>query len=216
MKETIYTIPINDAFDKQDGSCPLCNLAAKLEADAVDYVMGAAMMEPDVRIETNRLGFCGSHFDQMLAKGSRLPLALILESHLMEHRKSLPKAKGNPADTCFVCHRVSEYMQAYLRNFYYMYDVDATFHAKLINAKLCYPHIGTLLAGAPAHLKRKPAEALRADLQQMADKRFAEITPLVTTFCRSFDHRFADEPLGEARTAVEQAISWLTGVAHGS
>lgn len=33
------------------------------------YITGAAMMEPDVRLETNRLGFCKEHFDQIIAKG---------------------------------------------------------------------------------------------------------------------------------------------------
>ena len=40
------------------------------------------MMEPDVRVETNRLGFCAEHFNQILARGSRLSVALILESLL--------------------------------------------------------------------------------------------------------------------------------------
>ena len=56
MKETIYTIPINEAFEAKCG-CPLCTLRRKLERDSVEYIMGAAMMEPDVRIETNKRGF---------------------------------------------------------------------------------------------------------------------------------------------------------------
>ena len=43
MKETIYTIPINEAFEAQCG-CPLCTLRRKLEQDSVEYIMGAAMM----------------------------------------------------------------------------------------------------------------------------------------------------------------------------
>ena len=65
MKETIYTIPINDAYDVKCG-CPICTIEKKLETESLEYIMGAAMMEPDVRLETNRLGlrqkrFCADH-----------------------------------------------------------------------------------------------------------------------------------------------------------
>ena len=90
MKETIYTIPINEAFEVKCG-CPLCTLRRKLEHDSVEYIMGAAMMEPDVRIETNRRGFCEKHYAQMLAMNGRLSLALTLESRLGEIRGYIEK-----------------------------------------------------------------------------------------------------------------------------
>ena len=61
MAETIYTIPINEAFDKAEDSerpiCPFCELYEMLEKNALETTMGAAMMEPDIRIETNKHGF---------------------------------------------------------------------------------------------------------------------------------------------------------------
>ena len=86
MAETIYTIPINEAFDKAEESerpiCPFCELYDMLENNALEAVMGAAMMEPDIRIETNKHGFCRGHFNKIYEKGNRLGLALILESHI--------------------------------------------------------------------------------------------------------------------------------------
>ncbi|MBE7064154.1 MAG: hypothetical protein E7390_10290, partial [Ruminococcaceae bacterium] len=67
MRDTIYTIPLTDVFEPKDG-CPLCRLYDILEERCVEYIMGAAMMEPDVRVETNRLGFCRHHYDMMLAR----------------------------------------------------------------------------------------------------------------------------------------------------
>ena len=59
MKESIYTIPISEAFEpKRD--CPFCTLKNELERHFVEYITGAAMMEPDVRIQTNKQGFCNS------------------------------------------------------------------------------------------------------------------------------------------------------------
>lgn len=64
MKEKIYTIPINEAFN-QDTECPLCVCERKLGNDALEYFLGSAMMDPYCRIETNRTGFCANHFAKL-------------------------------------------------------------------------------------------------------------------------------------------------------
>ncbi|HHW22928.1 MAG TPA: ABC transporter substrate-binding protein [Clostridiaceae bacterium] len=89
MKERIYTIPINEAFD-QDSECPLCICETKLEDDALRYFVGPAMMEPDCRIETNRTGFCAEHFNKLYnLQKDRLPLALVIDTHLTEQIEKL-------------------------------------------------------------------------------------------------------------------------------
>lgn len=89
MKERIYTIPINEAFD-QDSECPLCICETKLENDALEYYVGPAMMEPDCRIETNKTGFCADHFYKLYnLRKDRLPLALVIDTHLTEQIKIL-------------------------------------------------------------------------------------------------------------------------------
>ena len=90
MKEKIYTIPVNEAYDK-DCECPLCELEKKLEEEGVQYALGAAMMEPDYRIESNAKGYCRRHFSMMFAAPNKLPLALILDTHLNELRSKLKK-----------------------------------------------------------------------------------------------------------------------------
>ena len=65
MRESILTIPISEILEPREG-CPICRMRDMLEQRTVEYIMGAAMMEPDVRIETNRAGFCSAHFAQML------------------------------------------------------------------------------------------------------------------------------------------------------
>jgi hypothetical protein len=98
MDEHIYTIPINDAFDRRDG-CPMCAIWEKLESDSLEYALGAAMMEPDVRVAMNKLGFCGRHLSRMISMKDRLPLALILESRLMAVCQSLGGVKPLSAGT---------------------------------------------------------------------------------------------------------------------
>ena len=97
MRQDICTIPVSEIFEVNDG-CPICRMRETVEKRIVDYIMGAAMMEPDVRIETNKLGFCERHFDMMLNTRGRLQLALILESHIDEiGKKIFDKNLFNPA-----------------------------------------------------------------------------------------------------------------------
>ncbi len=88
MKEKIYTIPVNEAFDEAD-ACPLCTMIKKLEAARVKYMLGPAMMEPDIRIETNLNGFCKRHYEMMFAQENKLSLALILQTHLEEVQQKI-------------------------------------------------------------------------------------------------------------------------------
>ena len=91
--EQIYTIPVGEAFDlvgeKSECGCPFCVLYKKLQNDEIDIILGASMMEPDIRIKTNKEGFCLSHYNIMLRRKRMLGMGLILESHLDEVKKKL-------------------------------------------------------------------------------------------------------------------------------
>ena len=47
MRESILTIPISEIFEPKCG-CPICTMRNTLESHTTEYIMGAAMMEPDV------------------------------------------------------------------------------------------------------------------------------------------------------------------------
>ena len=87
MRYDITNIPVAEMFEQRDG-CPICRIRNMLEERAVEYITGAAMMEPDIRMETNKQGFCLEHYRQMLKKRNRLSIALMLESHLDEVAQS--------------------------------------------------------------------------------------------------------------------------------
>jgi hypothetical protein len=89
MKEHIYTIPVTEAF-AQDCECPLCLCRRQLESEALEYELGAAMMEPDHRILTNQAGFCASHYEKLYnMQKNRLPLGLVLDTHLSAQQAAL-------------------------------------------------------------------------------------------------------------------------------
>ncbi len=89
MKEKIYTIPVTEAFE-QDCECPVCVLEKKLEDQYTDYYLGAALMEPDCRIETNKNGFCRRHFELLYNRQeNRLGLGLVTDTHIREQLSKL-------------------------------------------------------------------------------------------------------------------------------
>mgnify|MGYP000131609329 CR=1 FL=1 len=87
MKEQIYTIPVNEVYDT-DCECPLCELEKKLEKETLDYALGAAMMEPEFRIESNEKGFCNHHYSMLFGMSNKLALSLVLDTHLEEILKN--------------------------------------------------------------------------------------------------------------------------------
>ena len=92
MKETLYTIPLMDAFNEEE-ECAFCVIERKLEQDALDYILGsgAAYMQVDIREVTDKIGFCQKHFKDMFHYGNALGNAIMLSSYY--HRVNTQLAK---------------------------------------------------------------------------------------------------------------------------
>lgn len=90
MKEQLYTIPLTDAFRAED-ECPFCYIERMLEQHAIDFVLGsgASYMEDDIRAETDRMGFCKTHFQKLYDYGNRLGAGLILSTHVKKKNQEL-------------------------------------------------------------------------------------------------------------------------------
>ncbi len=230
--EQIYTIPINEAFDevREDPSrgCPVCRIMAKLEENELDLILGASMMEPDIRIRTNKEGFCGTHYEKMLGMKNRLGLALMLESHLDEVKRGLEgsllsalvgkkhEAAGKYMEkmkgSCYICGKVSTHLSRMLSNLAELYRTDAEFRAKYAEMPyFCIPHAKALLDGARKEMAGKELSAF-TDVTMRVEKAYLEsLKDDVSWFCKKFDYRYGDEPWGNAKDAPQRAAAFLTG-----
>lgn len=221
MKEDITSIPISDVFDPKEG-CPLCRLYDILEERSVSYTVGAAMMEPDVRQETNKLGFCHKHYEKMLGERRRLGVALILESHLDELLKTefsgvgalLGKSRNaKKAPTCFICRKIEHNMEQFTANICRLYGVEKDFK-KLYGEQeyLCLPHYHTLVNCSDKVAKREKGDFLKVS-SALAKNKLQKLKENVTLFCGTYNYQ--SEPGSETelktRDSVEKAIEWLTG-----
>ncbi len=217
MAEHLYTIEINEHFRKKCG-CPICSLHEMLEKNEIEIITGAAMMEPTVRIETNRLGFCGDHFNKMITNGKRLPVALILQSHLEEIRTRINSSKPdgtekylqNLKNSCYVCSRLEEKMKNVYSNIVYLWRSDEEFK-KLFSEqpRFCLPHYQALLV-ASKELGRRERLIFCKALGDVTEQSLKELSGDIDWFCKKFDYRFAKEDWKNSKDAIERTVETLT------
>jgi len=225
MRESILTIPINEIFEPKC-DCPICRMRNLLEDRCVEYIMGAAMMEPDVRIETNKLGFCKTHFDKMLAQKNRLSLALILQSHLKEidenifARKSLFENKKNKLNRlasvnndCFVCSKIEWGMERFLVTFFEMYNKSPDFK-KLFSEQefLCINHYDMLVSLSATKLGKSDIIGFVDNCKTLTKKYLTSLIGDVSHYCNMYDYRNSSKnsDWGNSKDSIERAIRFLT------
>ena len=224
MKEKIYTIPVNESFDEKT-ECPLCFLRKKLESEEVDYALGAAMMEPDVRIETNRLGFCESHLNQMTSRRGRLQLALMLETHTKELHNMIFKGgilssavkKAEKAEsvrrTCFVCDKIGWGFERMTETIYRTYENDRDFR-EIFNGQdmFCLEHYSMLVRGMGKKMKRYGDDFAKT-LETKAGNYLDSLSADLKKYCSMYDYRNsgADADWGNSKDSIERTVEFLTG-----
>jgi hypothetical protein len=222
MREDLCTIPINEVFEPKDG-CPFCRMRDMLEDRMATYITGAAMMEPNVRIETNRLGFCNDHFNMILGRGHRLSVALILESllhdieeELYTEEKKLPvkKALANGerrGKSCFMCENIDKNMYHMFSTVFKVWETEEDFR-KLYGDQthICLPHYRMVLTSAQKGMARKHFPAFAEETRRLSQNYIKLVSKDVTHFCRMHDYRNQGQDWGTSRDSIERAIQFLT------
>lgn len=228
MRESILTIPVNEVFEPRCG-CPICAMRNTVEEHICEYIMGAAMMEPDVRMETNELGFCFTHFEMLLQQNNRLSLGLMLNSYLENTRKNIFEKKGlffsknakakrsaEIEQTCFVCSKVEWGINHMLETVFTMFVKDPKFKNLFKTQEyICVPHYNMLMSAAPTKLQKGDLAEFTAALDDLLSEYIKRLNSDVNDFCNSFDYRNAGKlhnpEMEHVRTSVERSIEFLTG-----
>ncbi len=231
--EQIYTIPVNEAFEQSAGEescgCPFCLMYSKLQENELELILGASMMEPDVRLKTNELGFCKEHYNMMFARSKRLPLALMLESHLDSVAKELSSGnmgslfvvkRGENAakrlDTlshsCYICDRIEYNFSRMIETAALLWQNDPAFRTKAQNAPyFCLPHYGRFIKAARERMQKKEFGEFYKTISELEMRYFDKLREDVSWFCKKFDYRYENEPWYDAKDAPERARLVLTG-----
>lgn len=238
VAETIYTIPLNDAFDQPD-SCPLCYLQQAYAQDLERYYLGPALMEPSVRKQTNSQGFCQAHFHRLLRSNqNRLGLALILQTHLAEKQAKLPKLLAQLRDastkrglfrdntdikekilaaikneeSCLFCQALDERMQQYYHSLVYLYENDSEFKEKYARHQaLCLPHSAELLIKAAVKMKAATSERFMREIMNAQEAQSQKLANDLQWYLDKHDYRNHGADWGESKEASRKTINLLLG-----
>lgn len=229
MKEQLYTIPVNDAFDS-DCECPLCQMYQTLEQNAIEYTMGPSYMEDDNRALTDAKGFCQHHIRCLYQEKNRLGLALILKTHTDKTIKDLknlsnhkPTASGflkksgtgsevgkyvrNLENSCFICERIETTYQRYVNTIFHLWKKDTGFQQKVKNSKgFCTYHYGQLFDEASAQLKGKDLDNFIDTLNQVYFENMKRVNEDLEWFINKYDYRYEKEPWKNSKDAIPRTI----------
>ncbi len=225
MRQDICTIPISEIFEVNDG-CPICRMREVVEKRIIDYIMGAAMMEPDIRIETNRLGFCERHFDQMLNSRGRLQLALMLESHIDEiNNKVFDKKlfnsnnkKGESAkkitESCFVCDKIEWGFSRMIETVFRSYETDREFR-EMFNGQpmFCLKHYEMLMNSPNRKILKHEGSEFAQNLTRITTEYSKTLHNDIKKYCSMYDYRANGENKNwdNSRDSVGRTVAFLVG-----
>jgi hypothetical protein len=222
MREDICSIPISEVFEPKDG-CPICRMNRILEGHLVDYITGAAMMEPDVRMETNEEGFCPKHYRQMLTRKNRLSVALTLETHLKNmqeaeefHGKAPNKLQlawlNKAATGCFVCRKMLWAKERMMKTIFILWQKEPDFR-KLYSEQpgFCLEHTEELLRLGQKELGRKLYPQFAAATEEVFRRALDVVQEDVSGYCKMYDYRNAGGDWKNTKNAIERALNLLIG-----
>ena len=222
MKETIYTIPVNDAFNAEC-ECPLCEMYKRFQEDNINYFLGPSLMQPENRIETNKKGFCQEHFRMLLeSRANRLGLGLMIDTYLdtqLDHIADLAKKPDDLVkhlkdhqEKCCICEKLDYTMDRYIEVILHQWHKDEAFREKFMSSKgFCNKHFTMMLEGAGKYLGRFARKEFYADLIKLQTSNLARIKEDVSWFTKKFDYRYKDEPWKNSKDALERSTGKIVG-----
>lgn len=234
MKEKLYAIPVNDAFN-ENCECPICKMYETLEKDAVDYTMGPSYMEDDIRMKTDEMGFCNRHIKMVFDKENRLGMGLVINTHLNRVNKELkeliditsgtaPKKNSlfsKKIDTdnaiinyinnleckCFVCDKIENVFERYLITIYHLYNTDPDFVKKYKESNgFCIGHYRDLLKYAPKYISSGKLKDFIDTTNSLFISNMERVNDDVAWFVAKFDYRNENEPWKNAKDSLPRAL----------
>ena len=224
MQPNITSIPIEEIFSETEG-CAFCRMQRMLENQYVEHITGAAMMAPDVRVQTNQVGFCHRHFSMMINNGPRLSNALLLQTHINELRKKvLPKKATDIADknmlvtiranaqSCYVCDRIERDMVHLLAIVFKHYSDDPDFRPLYEKQDfLCLNHYALVMGSVSKKVIDKKVLPRFCEVTNHLSKDYMDtLYDDVTHFTTMYDYRNRGGDYKNSKDSIERSVRFLT------
>ena len=227
---------VHDAY-AQGAECPLCMLMDGAEHTYLVSFQHSRVMEPNVRVKTNAVGFCPDHLGKLFRGEGKLGLGLVMLTHLQEKSPELHSALDglieagqNGArdqtrrirqvieslealrDSCFICDLLAQDMARYLWTILYLWSKDKQFPAVFRASRgFCLSHFCTVLATACAVLRGDRLELWLRDAVPVMKTTLAGLEEDLLAFTQL--HRSENRSLGsdQVRSALARTLQMLSG-----
>ena len=205
-----------------DSECPLCEIKKIVEEQFLHEFLNDAVMEDNTRIKVGKLGFCSRHFDMLLSRQNKLSVALqtrtrvgVLQNQFGEIKsvkQALKTAEQleKASSTCVICDLTDESMVKYYKTIAQMFAKEKEFFKTILSSKgFCTHHYAMLLKYS------KSASFFAKDyvnlLSIVYNRGIERVDADLKKFCDKHDYRNANEPMGNAETALPRIRTKLYG-----
>lgn len=230
---------VHDAY-AGGGECPLCSLMEGAERTYLLSFQHSRVMEPNVRVQTNRSGFCPDHLGKLFQGENKLGLALVMLTHLQEKLPALRDALEGTVtaaeggrrdgearisaairsletmrDQCFICGLLSQDMERYAWTILYLWRKDRDFAAVLRTSRgFCLSHFCAVLRSAVGLLRADRLSAWLRDVVPLMTGSLGALEKDLTAFTQL--HQAGNRSLGteEERSALSRTLQKLSGKIH--
>ena len=232
MPTHIETAPVLEAV-RQPDECPFCQLRRMIEQQTVERYLGGSVMEPDIRIKTNAVGFCREHHRQLMAQKDYHGYALMMQTRLktvgeqlapsiqalsgggLFEKKNLAAAQRRFAEAsgrCLICENLNDSIARYMETFMKLYREEGAFRADYERGVgVCLYDLPLLLDKAQSHLPPQARKTLLAAVAKQLDSAFGTTQADLDALCSSFHYGSEHKNNPRIHQALERAVNFLRG-----
>jgi hypothetical protein len=230
---------VHDAY-KGAEECPLCVLEEDAETTYLRSFQHSRVMEPNVRVQTNRQGFCAAHLRGLYEGENKLGLSLVLQTRL---RHVLPEigaaldavlkaAEGRGAkdrvpaaaaplsalgSSCFICGLLRADRDRYILTILYLWSRDPDFPPIFRASRgFCIPHFAAVIEEAARSMRPDRVRRWLAEAVPLMKGRFAALESELHAFSQL--HQAGNDSPGTAaeKSALRRTLQKLAGGSFGS
>ncbi len=227
---------VHDAY-AQGGECPLCTLMDGAERTYLLSFQHSRVMEPNVRVRTNAVGFCPDHLGKLYQGENKLGLGLVMMTHLQEKMPEITAALDATVqaaqaggrerarriqqiigsleklrDSCFICGLLSQDLTRYAWTILYLWRKDPEFPARLRASRgFCLSHFCTVLAAACDILRADRLTRWLEDIVPVMKRSVEGLEEDLLAFTQL--HQAGNSSLGtdQVRRALSRTLQMLAG-----
>ena len=230
---------VHDAYAR-GGECPLCDLEEGAESTYLKSFQHSRVMEPNVRVQTNRMGFCPAHFRKLYDGENKLGLGLVVHTHLRHilpqissaldavataadgrrAKEHLPAAAAPIAavlDSCFICGLLHADTERYAFTVLYLLAKDPEFLGVFRGSRgFCIPHFMVMLNAASSSLRADQVKGWLAETIPLMKGSLERLEEELQAFTQLHQAGNASPGTDAERTALGRTLQKLAGGRFGS